>query len=785
MNSPSPAFDQYLQAAEHVREAIRQNRADQIDGEAQEIVYIFDTNVIEHFLQIGEGGGLGGLTFGELLRDSVAVRVGHRLTTEYLLSGGLPGQNNGKSKGNGYISPFHWNETLARVGKLERQVVRTAEAIKIDPLDDLQAIEDPRELLKKASLVVPREILAVLKRATSVERRLDRCFGQRRAIVPFQGMTFWANAESKVLHRDLARWRTSLLLHRRKLDANRKRHAPISNRSEQDLRHRIEHDAATLAGIEALYRCNPEACGESRRLQFLFITADQAILDAVSERRDALEEQGIPLFIRHPRVYSPLLNFSNMLSTLQGVEIEDDVRTVFLAVERAVEQLFELDQAPSPSAVEDGSEKPKESTGPLFSQWAEAARRLVTVNSRYFSEDSESIQRVAERLTQPDALKTASQMLGETLSRIRGHHSRILSMQALDQLSRNLTDLAEGRAQKGLRRAPMIYLGPHLTPSRSNLEASRGIDQLLDRLVTDGGLPEIREVIEQLGPLIQGAWTKPEGQLLAACIFLAVGAWTSALECAQRCIEQSTGRAHAVFVREANYTKALALRFAIRSRSDFDDAKEVLSANIVQWGFRRDHAAPLSSLRDTVELAALYQSVAVLQAIENSTPYSAFGPGEVPLDILQADEIISYFDKGVSMMESALETLDLNFSGDSAHGYAAGQIDRQLSVNLVGAYVFKKLFGPLISADAYSDNGLDAMMKRVLELMSDELRTVPPIARVYANCGRVLMSPNVEEAQTTISLVDSVLADLQLPYADQVELRYLRDFMLVPMSSDT
>ncbi len=726
------------------------------------------------------------VTFGELFRDRTSVQVGHRLTTEFLLSGDLPGQRQGERAA--YLSSYHWNETLNRVDKLEREL-RHSDPVRIPHLSELQELSDPRELLESASHLIPEGILEVLKRAEAVNRRLKRCFSvDEPALRPVELSRYWESAEARVRTRDVSKWRATLTRLRQIPGASaRGRHIASGRRAEDGSREKarvqIEQDAATLAGIEALYRENPEACGDARELCFLFVTADRAILDAVAEKRETLAAEGIPLFARHPRVYSPILNFSNMMRARSSdVELPDSIRDVFMEVEQAIEQLFEVDNSAATIAQISRSEPLRDS----IKHWEDAARQLVTVNAKFFAEDDEDIQAVAERLSRPDALKEASLMLRETITGIRNDHTRLLSDQALSNLSRNLQELTIGSAAQGVRRAPVKIVGVNLVPHGAWLtrtESTQNLDELLDTLLADKNVAQISGTITVLRKHLHRDWETSSGQLLASCVYLAIGAWQSARDCAERCKRLVKGPSNrSIIWREGNYAKALALRFGIRFRSELDEAVDSLRKNITDWALQRDASTGgrIAPLRDKIEYAALLQAVAVLQAIENNTPFSAYGPDELPLEILDREEIPSYFDQSVVAMEEAAEILDLDYSGQTEMPYLVDQLRRQLFLNLVGAHVFRRLLGQSLSSEPLALGDLENALDRLEEVLNGSVRPVPAIGQVYQACGRLLTNSSSTSEAGTVALIAKVLSDELLPYADLVELRYLRDYFLKP-----
>lgn len=746
------------------------------------IVYIFDTNIVESYLNTTQDNTEGTISFGHLFSDQTAVKVGHRLTIEFLLSGGLPGQRNAEA----YLSAPHWNETLSRADRLANDIRRHASSSNVHQLKQLELISDPKDLISHAERIVPKEILKALGRAESVCRRLNLAFSDGHPkLRPLETTVYWTPAENQVRQKDFRRWQASLTKLRNASKAAKTRKGPgtagSDGRSVHDERLKIESDAATLAGLEALYRENPEACTDGRNLLFLFVTADQAILSAVAQHERKLKLEGIPLFVRHPRVYSPILNFSNMARAISGEALgPDSVRGVFKAVERAIEQLFEFEY----DERDFGGIGPARWIQRNLGRWEEAARQMVTVNAQYFAEDSEALQAVAERLSRPAALETASEMLRTTIGKIRLAHARLLSNEALDRLSADLGKLAAGNVTRRVRRAPVKIVGVNLLGDRlaefvresRPRESAHNLDQMLDDLVEKNATSEIAATIEGIREKLQDDWETPNGQLLASCIYLAIGAWQSARDCAERCKQLVRGPGNrSVTWREANYCKALALRFALRSQADFNDASNCLTTNISNWTFSKDANARLACLRDVIEHAALLGSASILQAIEDSAPFTNYGPDELPLEIVADRDIINNFDLSVAKMEEAVETLDLDYSGESDNQFLIEQLKVQLFINLAGAHVFRKLLGKKVSTEPFISSKLQEIVLRLDEVLGVGDRAVPPIAEVYRAIGRQLVQPDQLDRIGLIASIDEINA--QLPYGDKVELNFLKEYL--------
>jgi hypothetical protein len=781
----------YYRAAEALKKAIQLNRADYAFSSniQNKIVYLFDTNVMESYLQTSKDDLHDtSITFGELFEDRIALKVGHRLTTEFLLSGGLPGQR----KTPAYMSAFHWNELMNRLGKLVSEASKlSAESFElskddIDALEKLRDLPDPRQFVEYAARVIPAGIMAVLQRTEAVTRRLERSLGDRQCVSPLGDAQSWQNAKDRVFRRDVAMWIADLKAIR---DAATKQRPRVEHRSPaersareaEDQRLKIENDAQTLAAIQALYRENDEAFGDQRTLAFHLVTLDRSILDAVEGKRERLESEGIPVFVRHPRVFSPILNFSGMTRALSGMEWSRPVASVFAEVERAIDQLFESDFG--------GSRHDVHNIPPIIEpikRWQEAARQLIAMNAGFFAEDVTEMEAVINRLKDKESLAAGSELLKETISRIRAEHALLLSNRALDHLSRNLSNLIQGNAPLGMRRAPVKIVGVQLVSGHTRVEASQSLDEALDGLLGRKSEYEIAAKVKSLRRQLAQDWNTPGGQLLASCIYLAIGAWQSARECADRCrqlVHKDMNKS--TIWREASYAKSLAIRFSIKSRSDYNEASSALLTNVTTWSMgRRDVSTQLACLRDRIEVAALQQSVSVLQAIEDDTPFTNFGVDDAPFEILSGEEVRDEFDFSTSSMQALLEVLEDEYSLSDSHPYLIASLRRQLTINIVGAHVFRKLLSEKLSKQPFDRGELKVALEMLEDAggyaaeMTNRTRPVPPIGQVYGTCAKFILEPDEAPVNQTLMLIEAIISDNILPHSDIVELRYLRSNLL-------
>jgi hypothetical protein len=761
----------YFRAALDLGEAVRLNRQDTLFADTgREIVYVLDTNAAVHYLQNVRYSTGGEFSFGGLIRDPKAALVNDRLTIEYLLSGGLPGQRDLTV----YMCPAHWNETLDYAASVVRDIGRLRDKAPPEQIEQLRAPMDPQERIHLAERLLPDWIINALKAAPAVRRRLREALMEEPVkLRPLdRHEDYWTKVMDRVRTEDLRAWRAAVF------KARTDQHQP---RRTRDNSRNFENDILSLTILQALYRENPEACGEGRDLMFLFVTADRGILKAVEARRDALEAEGIPMFARHPRVFSPLLNFSNMSRTWlrenMKFEVDSKLKSVFQEVEKTLDRFIELD----PSHA--GSERrgqlwdtANRELGKSMRRWSNAARQLAASQAHFFARDSEEIKEAAELLSSPDALLATSELLGETIRAIRDRYVQYQAPEALRQLANIGQRQAAGRLIG--RRAPLGLFGvdlleplrqviPPEVARNANRGSARGLYSLLDYIATHS---IDQALLTRIGQKLLDHWQQSSSQLLASCMYLAVGAWDSARDCARRGREGA--KVPSLLRREANYCFALASRFVLRTAEDLKEADQALQENRDDYGHDRSSGGPIASLRDKIERAALLSTASILQAIDDVTPFvEEFGQGA---RILEGPGIVQYFDRAARLENEAWDTLEHDYSGppdSSDSGVIFQRLRLQLFTNIVGTHVFRHSLRERVSEQPYCQDDLARALERLEE--ECEGRDPPQVARVYRNVAAAILLQTPQTVAVALGVIDVVLVDPGLSYGDKMEYRHL------------
>jgi hypothetical protein len=786
------SFKSYVSASRYLRSAIALNRSDEdFWTHNGEIIYLFDTNIVESYLRADYAIVGSPFRAGEIF-TAKAAEVSGRLTLKYLFSGELPGQ-----RGPAFLSTPHWNEALGRADRVAafaqdnlRRVDPGALSALAEAYPMLHALKDaPADLLKRAEEMKLGEALLALAKTASTELRLKDAFvgtGPDRSRPPMvmdleRCDAYWPAAVNAVRRSDFRSWQA-------RLSEARRRGTP-ARRPGRDgvLPNNIDHDAMTIAAIQAMYRENPEAGGSNPTVRFVFVSADRAIEIALTEGEQHLTNEGIPYFLRHPRVYMPLLNFSGMNRTILKDSTEyAAVRQVFDEVERAVRALFPFDYARSATRLSADWD-----LQPNINRWSSAAERLVLVNARYFLSDidetSAVIGQVSKMLEQGDVLAAAADSMSGTLRTIRSEHTEQMAVLALDRLVATHRRSRAGR-QNVAQRAPLKPLDvdllaivrPVFPATRSDLET---LEDLLNRIRTDGGGKDglLNQVVQRLNSALKGhapgtqAIGSPPSsnpaaavRLLASAIYFALGAWDSARLCAELCLNSlHKGERFGAWAREANYFMALALRMTLRSTDEVNSARRFLNYNI-----GRGDQTSLAYVRDLVEHSTLMMTATVVQAIENATPNQPMGSGGGLIHLVENREIALEFDAAVLGLGRALEMVE---GFERTQSYVASRIRMQANVNLLGAAIFGQILRGELTEDNYTLERISAAAQSVHDDLAEfRISPVPLSAQLYLAVAELMLRPSEPSAAE----VGKILAQIErssalVSNADRVEHTFL------------
>lgn len=735
-------LSKYRTASQRLLSYAELNREDSdFDFLKREIIYIFDTSVIEAYWRRQPDSMDGRYGTNALLQESVAQYSGW-LALKFLMEHRLPGQK----KRSAFVSPAHWNETIDRVYKLEQdsrgelRVATVGDLVgqgeeeagsRIDEMLRLLSLtKSPDQLLKEAGrLGVGKTFLHIMQSLSRAER-VRRTFRNGRNGQPsIRDLTFCPFYNDlpgpKFRHSDFRRWQAAIGRHRKKYEVDRKLSETLQTRN-------IDNDAMTLASIQAMYRGSAEIATRSTAndafyppvLKFVFVTADAAIHDAFQELQEQMEGEGIPAFLRHPHVYSPLLNHANMSQTIKPREFAG-LRTVFDRVEEALEPLSN-DYNPHSSLMQ-GYERKLEYN---VSLWSRNVETICLANSHYVVSDASGeyfkAAELARILSTPNVRAAAAASVSADIGTIRDDHLQMMSLLALEKLE---TARISASHESEEHRAPVKLIGVDIA-EELGFEASEDISRSgwLDALLRDFRNSEAINSTDALIDKLRANWEDDRkakaSLLLASCIFFAVNSWYNAKLCAELCQRRiSRKRRTDVWLREARYCEALAIRMQLRSAADLREATSLLTENIL------GHTDILALARDRVERATLNMTAIIVQVVEATLPLEVSVGENIILYPVEAckDDFANFLDE-LSDQSNFLENFLAIGEGDVS---MALRIRVQAEINIFGAQIFSRLLGDALLHDEDENEELYVYRDRLLSLLQDLPFAWPTSAQVY------------------------------------------------------
>lgn len=787
----------YINASRRLMQYVAINRSDSEFAKHGEIVYIFDTSVLEAYWR-REPNAIGGRYGIDALLTENASRYSSWIALKFLFEHRLPGM-----EGAAFLSPAHWNEAFDRLSKLETEIrqgfkTKTAggekgekpgvdEAARLDAkLKSLLAkSSNPLDLIEEAKKEGLDDDFTKIMAAISSSERVKRLFvNGRSGEASVRDLTFcdryWNPTDYPVRHEDFRRWNAKIAMRRAEMDAERRaairpvqqgdgsRHdSPKSDSAKSDNSRNNENDAITLATIQALYR-DHKTVGSDVKTLFVFVTPDAALHAAFQDLAPQLAEEGVPYFLRHPQIYTPLLNHMNMsndaTATRYGVQ---KLRRVFEGVETALDMLFPFAETDQTVAQQIGSlQLPLEDN---IASWSRTAETICLANSHYILSDIGgeyvSAENIAKLLSTPDVREAAATSVSGDIALIRDDHIQTMSALALQSLAS--IKLTEGAP---LYRAPVklldidipAALGIHV--DRRQVRHMAPMDALLRSLSADD-TAQFQRIYHDM----RNAWHDPArraaAQLLASCIYFAVDAWDSARTCAELCHDglQSAQQRRSPWKREARYCEALAIRMQLRSGSEVTRGRQLLLKNLA--------TAPqsLAKLRDMVELSALVLTAAIVQTIEDDLQHVSV---DTPfINLIDRGELSADFEDALQDIDDVLRDLE-NFETESDDGTAT-RVRLQAETNRLGGLIFHHLIGARLSPEPVDRNAMRKALQNLEATLDSSRNARSMTARTYTEVAKFLLSMDREAGARALDLLTaSKLRDVELSRADQAEIDF-------------
>lgn len=751
----------YLNAITSLRDSVERNRKDAnfAAGKDNEIVYIIDANVFIFHADILDKNPLT-RNFSYIVDNPAGNSISEaleRLTADFLFSGRLPGQKSRQS----FITLPHFEEVLRKSEKIARRFERgfdrwttislqeDAESVRKSMSTILGLEAEAQEKLELLAEVVPKAWIANLNASGHFTDAIEKAFlAEPGGLAPLDRRD-WGQEAARVRTNGVAAWRKVLP-------------KPSATRFEAAL----QDDAETLETIVNLYRASRPAPGEQRKTLYVLITADSSLAAAVERRAAELSREDIPNFIRSPQDYLPILNLTSMTEAMDSAKLDAKTRREFKNVFDELSTALDLAVA----AAADWTYGPGTFTSvQLKRAWVEFSKYITVLSLRHYHEGVDLVfKELAKFVGSSAGTKSATKSAERSVIDVRDRHLDIVVESALAALS----SPGEPSAPAPPRRAN-ILIGSEAFGG-ALLGSEPDIAHLLDRAVERGALPPDTMKALRENP------SRPEAQLLAACLFVAAERWETATQFASRAHNLLLITRRTADFNEACYLLALCLRFSMRTAYDFDHAHRLLEGNIRRRTEQRRRSVDfLRSIRDEMELGSLLLTAAVTQEIARNIP-SAMSGERSKITLFPRHVANTQMRAGVDRIRRARENLF-----DNQGVYPSGSRDEQLAeslawislANLVGAFIFERLVPGLQSGTPIIG---EEITRYVFELENAIVegkiknRRVAPTREIYLATAKAMTQGDAPSRAQALSRLDASLSTVlarpeSLPLGDRLE----------------
>lgn len=634
----------YLREAANLRHAIRLNEGDAAFAKnGGRILYLLDANVVGMFMSPAAHVDQLGL-FTSLLDQEKLVPTA-TLTSEFLLSGQLPGQHGEPA----LISSEHFEEIIGFADKIGRAIddlppmdLEREQAELASKGEDLarlaDSLKDPavstEEKLRALTTVLPESVAAVvtgpLAEALQLKRAFEKGWLERLDRRP------WFHGE--LLRGDLAAdldWFRRIRIARQEIANSRTRSA--GGRSVSAERERTINqlnDAKTVSLVVRLLN-EPENEDKPPR-RVLFVTGDAAISRAVEtyvkEQMTGEPSDERLVFVRHPREFMPLLNLTAMSDDKEMLVIFEKLKSVVdqLLVGVDASPFGEIYDAPDSETIEKSlavqggesdwrraeplpDDQVSESLSDLEELWASALNLAFSLNiGRLERRDEETFREIADIINKGDLRSFARASIVDDLNSLFKDHAEMTVDGVFGAVRKIGLARQPASADPIGQRVPM-----HLakTDIFKDIIGQRSIDVYLRAIaVGEEACDPTEELARRAG--------EPHVHLFLACVCLAARLWRPARDFAARALERdSCSAADEKEIYVAKYVNALALRFTLLRRSEFNEAERCLKDCIRYY---HNKGQLIERLAMESELAALYLAAAVYTSAAREFPQESW-----------------------------------------------------------------------------------------------------------------------------------------------------------------
>jgi hypothetical protein len=442
-------------------------------------------------------------------------------------------------------------------------------------------------------------------------------------------------------------------------------------------------DAMSLLQLMCLEaECPPD-------VRHVLITADESLHDLYNAYYEHERSEGrFPplLTLRRLREYVPLINMKSM-SDLVPLPVDTDRASRERIKEERADIFFKMEVAlgiSDPTSKRHAKDKAwpaeknfadrdwREHRADVIGLWQQAVTYTILLNLPLLIERQEHLREIIERLLKHgDVWQELLGLLGQTINKIRVLH-----------LVAAIRSTIPGRAPLFFKRNLF-----------SDFIGGDQIEEYVDKLAR-------REVAVDYDKLADPN-KEDRALLFTACVALMAGKWDWSRDAAERAIEKFD-KLHdggGEFGYEARYCLAMALRFTLRDKRDYERARELLQSCIEEHRDKKGQSFRL--LRALAEAAALTGTF--LFAYHWNKNFTKLLP--------EHEERL--MDDWLLLIESAKEVLDER----QGHGHEFGdqRIGLQIFSNEASLVLYKKIIArrPTVSSQDVLHHDWQELMSRI------------------------------------------------------------------------
>jgi hypothetical protein len=739
MTTPESTID-YRHAVNSLRGSLRRSHWDASVAKrpAAKIHYIFDTNVFlfhanlqDTSTQMEDLASLLGLKV-----DDMFLRAMERLNSDRMFTPGLMGQGDDPV----YISSPHFEEVIANTYKIEKTLTDglppATYGVRNRIRELLSRSDLPRyERLSELQRLIPTAWLESLRTRFHFNNVLESSFlGEKPRVMPLHH-TPWGWEAGRPAKVDVDFWQKAF-------------GAEVAGRDRNQA-----NDALTLATIVDLYRNDRLSRYDNRRNLYLFVTSSPSISSAVTRELSSLKSEGIPYFVRSPRDFLPLVNLENFggLPEMHRIKNQTEIAK-FTEKLRAALDWNEF--GPDERLLQKPGTAPR-GVSDLQNAWRDLSGLSALLNATYFERYDDELFRGLSDFVH-ESYDDGLSSLTSKISQVRTVHVSTVLDSALAAVRYSVANQPSVSA----RRVQLKMIGRNIF--KHLIDDTREVIDFIDSVIQKGTLD--KEVEQRIGhdP------GDPAAAILVACLFLAAEQWPAAADFASQAVARLDSRPPSVLACEANYLRALCLRFSSVSDGDFVKAARHLEQNIAYYRTSAHPENQWRRLRDQIERSSLFIGASVMQAISGNEMRQHGRDGSHPAHIPAGRER-DYFGSGIIEAERSLDELlstfeaELEGRGRRYHTLAKG-LQVQALTNLAGAWVFRSALPNFKAVPSISRRQVLIELDAMIEEAARDSHALRGTQYIFASILAALETTNTVEQK---QFVDVAMQRIHKLKADQ------------------